>query len=493
MPLGNLLDKGARAAREAVDTARSHLEGSPPPANQDGDGGTENDPAPAPSDEPPPDGEAPASSAPAGDSDGGVPQAGVDGPQERDGAHAPPPPPPQPAEQPEQADAPESGSPASEEGAGAGPAAQPQPLAEDRAPAPPPPSSSLFGGLVDKGSEAARGVASAAKGVVASATTSSPAGKQSGAEQAPPLPGAVPADDEGEQSGGGGVIAGVRGKLQAAEKRMQEASPTLDDVRAKQQQMAEQVGDARKEMAARLDDLEKVAERVAASEAVANVKDAAGAIAERVAAEVRELVEKIEALARKLKEEAARWLEEKKAWLRAWVDVAKERLHLWILERVEELLDRGLDGALPRVRAALKDPYMPGSVKRAVDRVVDSLWHDVKEEIIEVIVGQFRPALRTEAPDPEPTCWMRLKAFVRYNLFPYDKSIWQSLRNPVFIAFKVLCLVPFPGLLQVLWFGVLICIDREDEFQLLQYISSFKSMQFFTLGMRMFVLHSDGV
>eukprot|EP01064_Diplonema_japonicum_P030756 TRINITY_DN5309_c0_g3_i1.p1 TRINITY_DN5309_c0_g3~~TRINITY_DN5309_c0_g3_i1.p1 ORF type:complete len:505 (+),score=107.81 TRINITY_DN5309_c0_g3_i1:33-1547(+) len=202
----------------------------------------------------------------------------------------------------------------------------------------------------------------------------------------------------------------------------------------------------------------------------------------KIESELKEVLAAIEEWVEKTKREAEEWLKEKREELEAWFKEIKEKLHLWALERVEELLDTGLDKLLPKIKSAAKDKYMPRVLQNCVDRVIDAFWFDTKEEVIEIVLGRFRPPIQTEDNESDVTCCAPLIARLRYGLYPYDKTVWQSFRDPVFVVFKLLSLVPVPGLLQVLWFFVFLIIDKEDEFQLLQYILSFKSMQFITMG-----------
>ncbi|KAJ9452008.1 hypothetical protein DIPPA_20530 [Diplonema papillatum] len=198
--------------------------------------------------------------------------------------------------------------------------------------------------------------------------------------------------------------------------------------------------------------------------------------------EIEEAINSIDEWVAKAKGQMTAWVQEKRQLFTRWLEEVREKVHLWVLERVEEMLNAGFDRLLPRLKEQVKDPYAPKIIHMVSDRVFDALWFDIKEECIEIIVGGFRPPVRTSSPLPPQTCLRKMRAAVRYALFPYDKSVWQNFRNPAFLLFKVLCLVPFPGLLQALWFLVFLVIDKGDEFQLLQYILSFKALQFVTMG-----------
>ena len=59
--------------------------------------------------------------------------------------------------------------------------------------------------------------------------------------------------------------------------------------------------------------------------------------------------------------------------------------------------------------------------------------------------------------------------------------MWAKIRDPIWVATKLLCCVP---ILQSFCFAaILLLIDRRDDYQLLQWILSFKQFQFWTTGM----------
>jgi len=83
-----------------------------------------------------------------------------------------------------------------------------------------------------------------------------------------------------------------------------------------------------------------------------------------------------------------------------------------------------------------------------------------------------------------------IAAFFRYHLFPYDQSIWGQIKDPAFVVFKLLCMLPIVGVLPAMYIFVLLVIDREDEYQLIQFIMSFKGTQFFSLGVTKMIVGS---
>jgi hypothetical protein len=75
------------------------------------------------------------------------------------------------------------------------------------------------------------------------------------------------------------------------------------------------------------------------------------------------------------------------------------------------------------------------------------------------------------------------RAFFRYHLFAYDKTIWGKLRDPVFVLMTAISLIPISGICQAIFAFVFCIIDKTDEYQLIAYILTFKGTQYLSHGM----------
>jgi hypothetical protein len=162
--------------------------------------------------------------------------------------------------------------------------------------------------------------------------------------------------------------------------------------------------------------------------------------------------------------------------------VAKMRAYIEALvkQKLLEILGRLVDRMPGLMKMITDDPEMPGCVARGKDRLIDSVWPDIREEIMwELAVKLDGEKLPDELIRPGVDCF---RAFWRYHLFPFDKGIWGKLRDPVFIAFTLCTLLPIYGWAQIIFAFVFIIIDKADEFQLINFILSFKGMQFITMG-----------
>ena len=75
-----------------------------------------------------------------------------------------------------------------------------------------------------------------------------------------------------------------------------------------------------------------------------------------------------------------------------------------------------------------------------------------------------------------------LRGRLLYNVYPYDQSMWQMLHNPKWCLAFTLSVWPLYGLQPLYWAVIFCCIERTDEFQLVNFILEFKALMFFSIG-----------
>eukprot|EP00760_Papus_ankaliazontas_P009380 PhM_4_TR14061/c0_g1_i1/m.9979 len=195
--------------------------------------------------------------------------------------------------------------------------------------------------------------------------------------------------------------------------------------------------------------------------------------------EIRQAVmEKTRMLEHKLEEFA----EEKKMLLKKIAEERANVLRVWMVSRLERLLDHLLTMGSDLTKETLKDPDMPVVVQGWVDSSVDILWPDVVSEVKSAVLTGFLPPLKLGIGQPPDSCFGRFIAYLRYNLMPYDHSIWYQLKNPPYIIYRIIGLIPFFGVPQALYVFTLMLLDRGDEFMMMTFILEFKVVQFVTLG-----------
>ena len=251
----------------------------------------------------------------------------------------------------------------------------------------------------------------------------------------------------------------------------------------------------------------------------------------------------VDAARAELAQQADQFASEKVALLRAFEAEKRQLLVAALAGKMSKAISYLMNIVAVKIKDGLDDPYMPRCVKGWIDAVVDAVWPDIAEDLREAIFQLAHPAPpidHGEAPccagnsccscctccggggggseadccccctggsgavavpassstaetgggcdgdgdgDDEPCCrFYGPVAWFRYTMFPYDRNIWRVLRSPGWWVLTIIAAVPRYGVAQayyLLWF---LLMDRDDEYQLMLYITSFKSLQFVSLG-----------
>ena len=155
---------------------------------------------------------------------------------------------------------------------------------------------------------------------------------------------------------------------------------------------------------------------------------------------------------------------------------------------------KGVDLACEKIaamaKAAVVDPDMPRPVRRVAEAVVDGFMPEVRDMILESATAAFRKkvddAAKMTAPAPPccPNVPARVRAHVLYHMFPHDKTVWACVKDPWWWFYtQALGAFPLWGVTTAWWFVVLALKWAErpvDEFQLVDFVVSFKASQFTT-------------
>ncbi|KAH8074609.1 hypothetical protein JL721_2176 [Aureococcus anophagefferens] len=152
--------------------------------------------------------------------------------------------------------------------------------------------------------------------------------------------------------------------------------------------------------------------------------------------------------------------------------------------RAVDIVTAGVDVAVAKVgvkaKDALVDPDMPAPVAYAAVAFVDSALPELKGVILETLANKCRKAVEDDdlMTAPPPPCCPNVFAFLRAFSphVPHDKTIWAKLREPWWWLFTVgLGSFPLYGVHVCWWAFVLLCKDRRDEYQLVDFAVSFKA------------------
>lgn len=175
---------------------------------------------------------------------------------------------------------------------------------------------------------------------------------------------------------------------------------------------------------------------------------------------------------------------------------------------VRKVLERALDIVAARLKQTLKDPDMPSYLKTNIDIGIEQFMPDVKMEIFRKTRELFGQDPGTNEVEDSATSkntdagsvplsedggagvvpvtsrrfglFRRARGHILHHLFPHDKTIWRSFKDPWWILYTSVGLLPVVG--QLWWIFLFIIKDKTNEHQLCQFIVGFKAAQFITLG-----------
>lgn len=155
-------------------------------------------------------------------------------------------------------------------------------------------------------------------------------------------------------------------------------------------------------------------------------------------------------------------------------------LERWVKRQLIQRVGKLVDKIPSIVKTQVADPDMPKFIARLQDNVIDTAWPDVRVEIMHNVTQIVAAKSLTDDDLGPPACC--LLAFCRYHIFAYNRGFWGNLRDPFWILWNLIAMVPVLGVSQLLFFIIFLITDRSEEFQLLSFILSFKGAQFVSQG-----------
>jgi hypothetical protein len=175
---------------------------------------------------------------------------------------------------------------------------------------------------------------------------------------------------------------------------------------------------------------------------------------------------------------------------------AKEHLQNKLEGIVESTVEQVVDGA---VRGATGDPDMPQFLRFAVSAMADDMKPELHDEAMDFLhtqqaqllegmsrkKGEEKESLRIHSPKgccSSPYFIGCFRSWILYPLFPYDRTIWGQMTMVSWWLLQIPNLVPVFGIQQLWWCFLYLLLDKTDEFQLVNFIISFKGAQFLTVG-----------
>jgi len=156
--------------------------------------------------------------------------------------------------------------------------------------------------------------------------------------------------------------------------------------------------------------------------------------------------------------------------------------------RLETRMEQG--AALIR-KSLQSDPDTPRFVMEGMELLFDSMWRDVRTNLVDYIMVGFGKATGKYLPvgtPPDstaasPSVLGRARAWLLYTWLPSDLSFWAQLRNPGYWGLMALAYCPRYGVGALCWLLLGGLIERRDKYQLTTYILGFKGYMFLSTGL----------
>lgn len=242
----------------------------------------------------------------------------------------------------------------------------------------------------------------------------------------------------------------------------------------------------------------------------------------------KKIVSQLDALQSRLEAQAKEFAEEKQAMLKKFEDEKRQALISFLSGKISASISALMTIIVVQLKEFLtEDPYMPQFVKGAVRTIIDAVWPDISDELRENILsiayssektidhgapGCFAKSCCTtcccgeEVLEPLPLppseeddhccccqgCCCKIDcgstpcfgpiAYLLYIQFPYDETIWQQIRKPMWWVLTIITAIPVYGISTLYYIFLFLITDKEDEFQLMNFIRSFKCLQFVSVG-----------
>jgi len=163
---------------------------------------------------------------------------------------------------------------------------------------------------------------------------------------------------------------------------------------------------------------------------------------------------------------------------------------------VRSVAERSVDWALNRtagsVRDSLIDEGAPKIVRYAVALVFEAVWPELALEIKANVMLSINESLEPYVlpwTEPRKVSGLRaVRAYFLYTFQPFDASAFRQLAWPSYWVVMSWSACPYYGTQGLFWLLVFLLMDRGDEYTLVNFILSFKALQFLTLGVASLVI-----
>ncbi|KAM3130363.1 hypothetical protein pb186bvf_017566 [Paramecium bursaria] len=159
----------------------------------------------------------------------------------------------------------------------------------------------------------------------------------------------------------------------------------------------------------------------------------------------------------------------------------KDHLNQWVSNKVDKKAISILAKVEPKLTKTIQKSVPYDLLKTIANDAVVHLWKDISD-LIRFELKLYLDPPRVDIPFVQPSNWKKIQSFVVYSLYPADLTQRQHMRRIGFYLMKGLQMVYFYGIQSFVFLLIFLCIDKKDEYQLVNFIVDMKSIQFVSFG-----------
>ncbi|CAD8090033.1 unnamed protein product [Paramecium primaurelia] len=161
----------------------------------------------------------------------------------------------------------------------------------------------------------------------------------------------------------------------------------------------------------------------------------------------------------------------------------KSHINLWIAGKVDTQIINLMSSIEPKITDSVQKSVPYDFMQNFVQDTAINLWKDFTD----VIRLELRAKLETNKIEIKKReskgLISNIRNFILYSLYPADLTNRDHMRRISFKIMKICQLLPYMGIQPLMFFIILLCINKDEEFQLVNYIADYKSIQFITNGL----------
>ncbi|CAK89935.1 unnamed protein product (macronuclear) [Paramecium tetraurelia] len=161
----------------------------------------------------------------------------------------------------------------------------------------------------------------------------------------------------------------------------------------------------------------------------------------------------------------------------------KSHINLWIAGQVDAQVVSLMSSIEPKITDSVQKSVPYDFMQGFAQDTATNLWKDFTDLIrLELRAKLEKKQVEIRKKDTKGVI-QHVRNFILYSLYPADLSNRDHMRRISYQFMKFCQLLPYMGIQPLMFSIILLCINKDEEFQLVNYIADYKSLQFITNGL----------